>query len=79
MEHRRKKPGPGQYDVTKYSDFHSKASKEDKDLNIYQNYFGTSRKELLPPHLRSKGIGDSLSDRVGPASYMPDNFLEEKR
>ena len=68
----RKQPGPGQYDTTKYSDFFKQSEVSSKGESLTrQNFFGTSPKLDMPDYLKSAGIGDSVSESIGPGTYNP--------
>lgn len=66
---RRKSPGPGAYEVTKYSDF-TKQSKLTQ-----QNFFGTEKKCIYPDYLKAQGIGDSVSPDLGPGKYSDPAYI----
>lgn len=67
----RKQPGPGEYNHSHYSDFFSSVS------GTKQNFFGTERGQNYPNHLKAPGIGDSVGEYVGPATYRPEGYLSE--
>lgn len=62
---RRLSPGPGAYDLAKYSDFHQGK----KTQESMQSFLSTQKKGSLPLYLLSPGIGDSVGKDLGPGKY----------